>query len=493
MRNYWQLLAGTLAGALVLPLAVEAGPGPPPCVPPPGLLSSLLFVRFIGAPTLRATFVQADGQERTAEPPSAAGLRPGYFYHVQLSGLPERLDRPDAPTMLFPTLEVRGSLALAPGRSTANFPVPIVLSNEDIAKAQDGVLITKVFYLENPEESAGASVIPGQPFELDVGPGGDPWAEARAHGRLVLVLRLGERQASREELAAEFIPGTVLLPGDKALPPAARPPVRPWDCWRVYDPILGPKPHTEECLRDGGDAGLRAGIGADGRLYGVEPADTVAEYTDSIGHRHVTPSNCVCIYAPRFAVARIDVAPASYGAVSGPNARQTVEAQALAQARLVSRTALQAEQVEVERGREKASGIHGSEGVVITAQFEGTATVSGKLKTAAIAGECPKPGPGPDRPLILCKEADRYTARVGDVITFTLKYSNSGAQPMTDVVVTDSLTGRLEYVPGSAKADRDAVFTTKENEAGSLVLRWQINGQLLPAQGGRITFQARVR
>ncbi len=145
------------------------------------------------------------------------------------------------------------------------------------------------------------------------------------------------------------------------------------------------------------------------------------------------------------------------------------------------------------RGREKASGIHGSEGVVITAQFEGTATVSGKLKTAAITGACPKPGPGPDRPLVLCKEADRYTAHVGDVITFTLKYSNSGAQPMTEVVVTDSLTGRLEYLPGSAKADRDAVFTTKENETGSLVLRWQINGQLLPAQGGRITFQARVR
>ena len=102
-------------------------------------------------------------------------------------------------------------------------------------------------------------------------------------------------------------------------------------------------------------------------------------------------------------------------------------------------------------GREKASGIHGSQGVVITTQFEGTATVSGKLKTAAIAGACPKPGPGPDRPLILCKEADRYTARVGDVITFTLKYSNSGAQPMTDVVVTDSLTGRLEYVPAAPK------------------------------------------
>ena len=170
-----------------------------------------------------------------------------------------------------------------------------------------------------------------------------------------------------------------------------------------------------------------------------------------------------------------------------------MEAQALAQSRLVSRTALQAEEVELARGRERVSGIHGSEGVVVTAQFEGTATIAGRLKTAAMTGECLKPGPGPDRPLVLCKEADKYTARVGDIITFTLKYSNSGAQPMTDVVVTDSLTGRLEYVAGSEKTDRDAVFTAKENEAGSLILRWQINGQLLPAHTGVITFQAKVR
>ena len=299
MAKHWQLTIGTLLTGLALALTAGAGTPPPPCVPPPGLLSSLLFVRFVGPPTLRATFVQADGQDKTLEPRSAAGLRPGYFYHVQISGLPERLDRPDAPATLFPTLEVRGSLAFAPGRSTANFPVPVALSNEDIAMAQDGVLITKVFYLENPEESAGPTPIPGLPFELDLGPGGDPWAEARAHGRLVLVLRLGERQAGHEQLAGEAIGGTVLFPGDKALPPAALPPVRPWDCWRVYDPVLGPKPHTEECLCDGGDAGLRAGIGADGRLYGVEPADTVAEYTDSLGRRHVAPSNCVCIYAPR--------------------------------------------------------------------------------------------------------------------------------------------------------------------------------------------------
>ena len=330
MTNYWQLLAGTLAGALAY-LWPQSRDWRPALCATAGSPFFLALCPLHRPPTLRATLVQADGQERTLEPPSAAGLRPGYFYHVQLSGLPERLDRPDAPAMLFPTLEVRGSLALAPGRSTANFPVPIVLSNEDITKAQDGVLITKVFYLENPEESAGPSVIPGQPFELDVGPGGDPWAEARgtaglfscyAWGSARPVARSWRQSQSRERSYCRATRRCRPLPGlrsDRGTVGAST--IRSWDPSRIP---------RNACVT----AATRvcAGIGADGRLYGVEPADTVAEYTDSIGHRHVTPSNCVCIYAPRFAVARIDVAPASYGSVSGPNARQTVEAQAFASA-----------------------------------------------------------------------------------------------------------------------------------------------------------------
>src|ERR1700675_1003434 len=117
-----QLAIGLLIFMAALPSTATAGPVPPPCVPPPGLLSSLLFVRFVGPPTLHATIFETDGKDHSILRPAAVGLRPGYFYHVQLTGLPERPDRPDAPTALFPTLEVRGALALAPGRNTANFP-----------------------------------------------------------------------------------------------------------------------------------------------------------------------------------------------------------------------------------------------------------------------------------------------------------------------------------------------------------------------------------
>jgi uncharacterized repeat protein (TIGR01451 family) len=103
-----------------------------------------------------------------------------------------------------------------------------------------------------------------------------------------------------------------------------------------------------------------------------------------------------------------------------------------------------------------------------------------------------KPLP-PAKPLTLCKWADRQSAQVGDVVTLFLKYSNLGGQPITDVAVSDSLTGRLEYVPGSARSDRNAVFTLQANEAGSVVLRWEISGTLLPGQSGVVSFQARVR
>jgi uncharacterized repeat protein (TIGR01451 family) len=78
-------------------------------------------------------------------------------------------------------------------------------------------------------------------------------------------------------------------------------------------------------------------------------------------------------------------------------------------------------------------------------------------------------------------------------VTFHLKFTNQGGQPISDVVVTDSLTGRLEYVPGSSRANRETIFTMQQNEAGSLLLQWQVVGRLQPRESGEITFQARIR
>jgi uncharacterized repeat protein (TIGR01451 family) len=103
--------------------------------------------------------------------------------------------------------------------------------------------------------------------------------------------------------------------------------------------------------------------------------------------------------------------------------------------------------------------------------------------------------PPPRRPgkLVLEKSASTTVAKVGDVVGFIIKYTNVGELPITDLAVVDSLLSRLEYVPGSALSSREAVFTTRDNEVGSSILRWEIPSQLKGGESGMVYFKAKIR
>ena len=59
--------------------------------------------------------------------------------------------------------------------------------------------------------------------------------------------------------------------------------------------------------------------------------------------------------------------------------------------------------------------------------------------------------------------------------------------------MSDSLTTRLEYVEGTQKCSRAATFTSYDNEAGSAVLRWALDGKLPPGETGIISFKAKIK
>ncbi|MEM1305610.1 MAG: hypothetical protein AAGG46_11975, partial [Planctomycetota bacterium] len=69
---------------------------------------------------------------------------------------------------------------------------------------------------------------------------------------------------------------------------------------------LGPR---DEYLCDGGDCGLKVGLRQDLTVTGLEQEDTVAHYDTLDGATCITPSNRVCIYAPRFGAVRRVVNP----------------------------------------------------------------------------------------------------------------------------------------------------------------------------------------
>ena len=289
LRTYAVVL---LTGAALLG---QAGAQPPP-LPTRGA-SPLLFVRFTGPQGMRATFFQGTPKGKSFDAPVIIGLRPGYVYRVKCFGF---AGRPDL--AIYPTLEVRGSLNLTARVNPASFPAPVVLTDADLQNAASGSLITKVVYLENPEKAAPGSAAPGETTETELTPDRDLLNEARDVGRPMLVVRFGSRIPPPAELVYGSVPGTILFPGEKTLPLPRVRPCLPWVGCGYYDPILGPRPPEEECFHDGGDRSPPAGIGPDGRLHGLDPEDTIGEYTDAAGRRRVVPSNRICLCSPRFAV-----------------------------------------------------------------------------------------------------------------------------------------------------------------------------------------------
>lgn len=544
-------------GAVLLAIAVLLGVGEtvsamPPPLPQTGA-APLLFVRFLMPLGSKVTIHQCRAPGRVFETPVNAGLRPGYIYRVKVTDIPGRPG-----LALYPTLEVRGTLKLPKIIRAADHPAPIPISQEDIDRIMRGALITKVVYLEHPDQALATATKPDQPpIELTVPPGADPLDESRTRGRPLLIIRIGERDVTDWELACQAVPGTIWLPDDKGLPFPAVPPYVPFGCLPMIDPILGPKPYDEECLHDGGDTGLPVGLDRNGQVQGIDPSDSVAAYSDSRGRRRLTVSNRVCLCVPRFLIMRGEIGLVGYNSVIAYVDTKTVEGAQRMIARQPSLEALQNDQLAAMKGRTRPTGAINSQalerivrlevlhayhveigvaevlgterlhmltseqrtrlvkqiefarefeqpmgvrvvqqvqaGPAVVGNLQGVKVVANVQELREITSSCEEPPHAPDAPLHLYKWANTHCGQVGDVVTFFLKYANGGGQPISDVAVTDSLTGRLEYIPGSARSSRDAVFSTQENRAGSLQLHWEVGGRLLPGQSGVVSFQARIR
>jgi len=479
---------------LAIPSASQAQfPSQAPQLPPP------LYVRLAGPPGMKVTIYRGGPSGQSFDLPCVVGFRAGYRYRIELSGLPEKL-RPQAsanatPITVCPTLDVLGSLRLTDGMRAHDYPATVLFTEEDLALVQAGALINKVMVLEKPDTALPIATTPGNPIEITVPPSRDPLLDAQQRGRPLMVLHMGERQATQQELAALGVPGTVLLPGESVLPPPRDPPCLPWLCYSLVDPRTGlPCPAEEICFHDGGDGGLRAGVGPDGKLVGLDPSDTVAQYMDSLGRPHVAVSNKVCLCVPRYLLVRTAITPATNIIQTGVGDTRIVHAPVQAQLELTPILNQQEVHPVGLTTSVKASALVNLQQTIVIGKLEGVAVFANAEGTGHVTGSCPEPVVElMEKPLVIIKWPDKCDLQIGDIVTFYIRYHNQGQKPITGIVVSDSLTTRLEYVRDSARSDRDALFTTAPNEADSAVLRWEITGSLPPGQMGTVSFQARVR
>ncbi len=498
---------------LLLPMlfgqpALPCGPGAGPCAPgaPPMYLQQRLSVHQQvcppsgpPAPVLAMKAILPAGTTISALPGlpgsksyangSVFGFRPGYVYKLKIDNIPGHPNE-----ALYPSLEVRGSIVPRPGMRYMEYTAPLHFTRADLDRVLNGGVITKVIYLEDPLKAIPYESKPDRPIEVETLSEGDAIDEALSNGRVVAVLRLGDRVPDKRELAAFSIDGTVLLPGDQKLGVPTYPPMIPCSPVPLYDPLLGPKPLTEECFVNGGDGKARLGVGPNGIIAGLDPTDVVAEYVLG-GKRRVGTSNIVCICVPRFVIRRSDVVASGFQVVQAPGAANQITHRSVFSQRAASEVAV---------AREKTLGLIGkdrpSAAVALTGlhafgsrtRLEVTYTVSG-LRAIGTVAEPDELSNFPGELTVVKSVDPKGPYKIGDEITITIHYANNTRQTVTDLIVGDSLSGRLEYVVGSAAADRPSNVTTTDNEAGSVVIRFELLGAIQPGTKGIVVFKARIR
>ncbi|MEZ6123336.1 MAG: hypothetical protein R3C49_09200 [Planctomycetaceae bacterium] len=128
--------------------------------------------------------------------PSGAGYSPviaaisaGHLYRLRIS------DMPKFPGLeIFPSIELLDHLHPPAGRED-EFPIPVILTAKDILAAQQGNLVTRVIYLEQPQIAQHLDPLRREIPQVVSG-SQNALQEADRLGRPMAILRIGGRQAS---------------------------------------------------------------------------------------------------------------------------------------------------------------------------------------------------------------------------------------------------------------------------------------------------------
>lgn len=304
----------------------------------------------------------------------------------------------------------------------------------------------------------------------------------------------------------------------------------------------------QEYIFDGGDRDPAVVVISDGSVEGLQVEDTVMHYETEDGRLLVDPSCRTKIYAPRFAAVRKVTNVVSNGMSVGALPAMQPAGPVSINDKTPSQTVMLGQQIKREDGvklmeevRDRNRGIpaegiipfvaindsqramedvdfihsgivredqwwkiakgaeaalqwNGIDGVHIFIGEDEALQVKDTVKPEELYVYKLK-----DARVRICKVASDTIANPGDEVTFTIRFDNSGEQPIKNIVILDNLSPRLEYIEGSQTSsvinvkDTAADFTATPNEVGSAVLRWQIKSEMKPGEGGWIRFRCKVR
>ena len=299
----------------------------------------------------------------------------------------------------------------------------------------------------------------------------------------------------------------------------------------------------QEFICDGGDNPPRARLSRNDRVIGLQPEDTVVHYTTEAGDIKFQPSNKTCVYSPRFSSIRkttgaiagervitaslvdLPVGPdrilldqpglvvADSAELGHADATRRIDSlrdrnrgvrldgdlapvsensilQVLAAIENLGPEELLDEYAAlIQTGANAAIRWTIAESVDVAVEdLKAPVLTRDQVLDAFVIYEFPDAGR-----LRIVKMADKHHAPSGDEVSFAIRVQNVGDSAVNNVVVTDNLITRLEYVADSETCDRDAEFKATANPGQSLELQWKITEELKVGETALIEFRCLVR
>jgi hypothetical protein len=155
-----------------------------------------------------------------------AGMMIGPVYRFKVTAIPGHPN-----VELFPSIEILGRLHPPLGLET-KFPIQVNLLQDDLDRAIQGSMVTKVVYLENPDTAfPHRHVEDHQPY-FDLSPNEDPIRAAERLGRPMAIVRIGSRIPTSQ-------------PNDQGFDFNSPAPIMLDDA----EPLIGNRPNTESTRR----------------------------------------------------------------------------------------------------------------------------------------------------------------------------------------------------------------------------------------------------
>lgn len=301
---------------------------------------------------------------------------------------------------------------------------------------------------------------------------------------------------------------------------------------------------SDEYVYDGSDREKRVQVDGDWNIYGMDSEDTFGHFDTLDGKRLVSPSNRVAIYAPRFsAIRRVDNLHKSERTALVTQFKKK-EGSVLSRTSDFSSTTKQNVALSSNERSQKAFGFSDrTRGVVsdnvlqlrkaqksfrpyenldLMRLGKHSKSQSARLQAGMLAARSWADNLGLQvhadkvQPVVVndaltlqqmlvietdddnailrvVKVASKVAARPGEEVEFTIRFDNISPRKIGNVTLVDNLTTRLRYVPDSAECSLEGDFIQRDNDSGSLMLRWEITEPLPAGKGGVIRFKCLVK